>query len=207
MSYQLYNIRNFNIFLDIDESEMMVSRTTLSYEPLKFQWLNNNLSPSDIFVDVGANKGDFTLFAANKCNHVYCIEPHPDNLYWINQSISKNQFTNISVVEGCANSFNGNVSLNIGPKSGYHSITRTFSNSIKVNSFRLDYILSNKYPIVMKIDVEGAELLVLQGCFEILKNIRAFLIDVDGGDIKEVKRLLSNYKTIYSNGNEIFLNN
>jgi len=208
MSYQLYNIRDFNIFLDVEESEMMKSRTTLSYESLKFQWLENNLTINDIFVDVGSNKGDFTLFAANKCNYVYCIEPHPDNLYWIRQSLIKNKFTNIVVVDGCANSFNGTISLNIGDKSGYHSITRKFSNSITVNSFRLDSIIPyNKYPIVMKIDVEGAELLVLQGCRDILQNIRALLIDVDDGDIEGVKRLLPNHAIIHLYGNEIFLSN
>ena len=204
MNYRLYTTWGFKIFINADESSMMKDRTTQSYEVCKFQWLINNLNPEDVFVDVGANKGDFTLLAASRCKHVYSIEPHPDNLYWLRKSVSANEFTNISIIEGCACDFTGKVSLKIGEKSGYHSIVREFPSHIMVSSFQLDNILPQKVPIVMKIDVEGAESLVLKGCENTLKYIRSILIDVDGGDVQKIENQLSNYSVVHREGNERF---
>ena len=205
MSYQLYKIRGHSIFLDVDESEMMLNRIRLTYETEKFDWLQENLTLDDDFVDIGANKGDFTLFCSDKCKNVYCVEPHPENVKWIQRSINNNGFTNIRLLNGCANAYDGEVNLYIGGKSGYHSIVRKFSNFITVKSFRLDTILPSNYPIVIKIDVEGAELLVLEGCQNLLTNIRAFLIDVDDGDMNAITNLLPGYKIVYLRGHEIFL--
>ena len=202
MSYEIYNTWNFSIYLDVNESGMMRARSREQYEVTKFQWMKNNLKLSDTFIDVGANKGDFTLHAAQFCKKVYSIEPHPDNIEWLCKSIQLNDYDNIVVLKGCATNEKSSVDLTIGSKSGHHSITRKGSNIIIVEGFRLDDVIFEDN-LVMKIDVEGAEKLVLQGATDVIKRCRALLIDLDSRDLEGVKRLLPDHDLVSRKGNDL----
>ena len=193
--YQVHNLHGYKIYLNENESPMMKARVKSSYEPLKFKWLKSNLTHNDVFVDVGANKGDFTLLAALYCNKVYSVEPHPENLKWLTESISLNDFNNVEVLAGCATNNAGTVELGVGSMSGHHSITAKRHSHITVDAFRLDEKIKEK-SLVVKIDVEGAEKLVLEGMSNIMRNVRAFLIDVDSGDHVGVKNFLSEFDII-----------
>ena len=201
--YKVYNTHGFQIYLNVTESGMMKARASEQYEPNKFEWLKNNLTSKDVFIDVGANKGDFTLLAAMYCSEVYAVEPHPDNIEWLKKSIDLNNYNNVNVLQGCATDCPGKVDLGIGGLSGHHSITAPRNKSIPVTGFRLDEsIPSNHTQLVVKIDVEGAEKLVLEGMKHIMHNVRAFLIDVDSGDVQGVKQYLHGFDFI-STGREI----
>lgn len=71
----------------------MLSRALGLYEPEKTHELCSLLRPGMTFIDVGANKGDFTLLAA-KCvgetGRVIAFEPAPENCKWIRESIAAN---------------------------------------------------------------------------------------------------------------------
>ena len=203
MAYEVHNTYGFEIYLDIQESSMMAARASERYETAKFKWLQNNLTSKDVFIDVGANKGDFTLLAAMHCDKVYSVEPHPENIEWLKKSIALNSFMNVDVIEGCATTFSGTVDLGIGSKSGHHSITAHRSKSMPVRGFRLDDVIPSKHTqLVVKIDVEGAEKLVLEGMKHIMHNVRAFLIDVDSGDLEGVKKYLDGFE-FFKIGREI----
>ena len=203
MSYEIHDTYGFKIYLDIQESSMMAARASERYETTKFKWLQKNLTHKDVFVDVGANKGDFTLLAAMQCDKVYSVEPHPENIEWLKKSIALNSFMNVDVIEGCATTFSGTVDLGIGSKSGHHSITAPRSKSIPVRAFRLDDVIPSKHTqLVVKIDVEGAEKLVLEGMKHIMHNVKAFLIDVDSGDLEGVKKYLDGFE-FFEIGREI----
>lgn len=202
MTHKVYDTWGFLIYLDTNESGMMKARANETYEVSKFTWMEKNLRNTDTFVDVGANKGDFSLHAARFCKNVYSIEPHPENLMWLRKSILLNEFQNIEVIEGCATTHSGLVDLSIGVKSGYHSLMRKSAESISVNAFRLDDVISGD-SLVLKIDVEGAEKLVLEGAQNILKRTRAILLDLDSGDMEGVKALLPNHGLVNKRGNDL----
>jgi FkbM family methyltransferase len=180
----------------------MKARSEERYEVNKFEWMKDNLTSEDTFIDVGANKGDFTLHAAQYCKKVYSVEPHFDNIHWLKKSIELNCFSNIEVLEGCATNKNEPVELYLGAKSGHHSITRNKGQTINVNGFRLDDVITDKQ-LVMKIDVEGAEKLVLEGSQSILDNVRALLIDLDSRDLKGVEALLPKHTLLKKNNNDL----
>jgi len=203
MAYEIHDTYGYKIYLDVAESSMMAARAAERYEPNKFKWLQKNLTPKDVFIDVGANKGDFTLLAAMYCDKVYSVEPHPHNIEWLKKSIALNSFMNVDVLEGCATTISGTVDLGIGGKSGHHSIIARRSKSMAVRAFRLDDVIPSKHTqLVVKIDVEGAEKLVLEGMKHIMHNVRAFLIDVDSGDLEGVKKYLDGFEFLNS-GREI----
>lgn len=202
--YQIYETYGFKIYLDTAESSMMMARSTESYEVAKFKWLKNNLMHDDVFIDVGANKGDFSLLAAKHCKQVVAVEPHPDNESWIRKSIDLNGYNNIDILSACATNVEGPVNLGIGARSGHHSITATRRESISVHGCRLDQVSTfKKSQLVVKIDVEGAEKLVLDGMEGIMSNVRAFLIDIDSGDKPGVMKYLKDFTLAHDAGKEI----
>ncbi len=56
-------------------------------------WLNQVLQPGDVFLDVGANIGLYTLFAAQRVGpsgHVYAVEPHLPNAVALMENLMVN---------------------------------------------------------------------------------------------------------------------
>ena len=78
------------------------------------------LKPGDVFVDVGANCGIFTTFAA-KCvgpeGHVIAIEPIPEMIERLRFNIAANGFTNVSIFETAVGDQVGTVALHIDPRN------------------------------------------------------------------------------------------
>jgi hypothetical protein len=63
-NYRPYFVAGGTIYLDIGESKMMRARALGRYGLKKMNLVRNWLEPGATFVDVGSNKGDFTLLAA-----------------------------------------------------------------------------------------------------------------------------------------------
>lgn len=70
------------------------------YEPHVNDELSNLLREGDVFVDIGANIGYFTLMGASLVGpngYVYAFEPHPDNCKSIQMSLDANLYKNVTV--------------------------------------------------------------------------------------------------------------
>jgi FkbM family methyltransferase len=120
---QIYE--NYNVFLNISESPMMYERALGQFEVPTFQDIEHRLTPGMTFVDVGANKGDYSLFAGHllgASGHVIAVEPVPDNTYWIRRSIEKNGLRNIHVADVALSDRNGEATFFLGAKSGWGSL-------------------------------------------------------------------------------------
>jgi FkbM family methyltransferase len=145
-----------------------------SSEPDLVRYLDEFLHPGMIFFDIGAHLGEFTLRAAKRvgpAGQVHSFEPLPEIAAVLRQSLTLAQLGNVTFRE-CAFS-NKSGSLNFAVRSGFASssiagpasndprITRT----IEVAVITLDEYIhaSGAIPNLIKIDVEGAELLVLRG--------------------------------------------
>jgi len=48
-----------------------------AYNARELKWIRRALRPGDVFLDIGANMGFFSLFAASRGAHVVAIEPNP----------------------------------------------------------------------------------------------------------------------------------
>lgn len=176
--YRLYELDRYKIWLNISESVMMYARSIGKYEIAKSVLIQRTLGQGDVFVDVGANKGDFTLLAAavvGTSGTVLSIEPHPENVHWINASIAENGFENIEVLQLACSDRDGTAQLHVARRSGGHSIVRSGRDAIEVPTRRLDDLVTERgieRVHAIKIDVEGAERLVLDGAAETLRRHR-----------------------------------
>ena len=136
------------------------------------------LRPGSTVVDVGANIGAIAVWAAARVGPggaVIAIEPAEDNLMVLRENIRANALSQVRVVAGAAGRaresrefyLRGDVSAvnSLFPDSFYASVT----NVVRVEVDRLDDIVPAGADLV-KIDVEGAELDVLDGMPRLLAS-------------------------------------
>jgi FkbM family methyltransferase len=195
--YFLVPVPGGRIYLQLNESPMMVARALRLYERVKFKRLRRITRPGMTAIDVGANKGDFTLLLAKLTGDsgmVLAFEPDPENCSWVRKSISVNGYRNVRLFECALADTDSDITFYPGRKSGWGSLipqnqTDTSRPPLTVPARRLDSILeeANVEDVdVMKIDVEGGELLVLQGALGLLtrsKRLRLVMdVDVDSRD-------------------------
>jgi FkbM family methyltransferase len=150
-------------------------------------WLLEQLQPGDIFVDVGAHIGYFSLLASGRVGAsggVVAIEASPANFEWLTQNIALNPgLQNIRAVNVAASDSQGTVSIYRGPEqsTGLTSILQRRGNvfEAEVTCAPLVQILTPselRRTRLIKIDVEGAEFQVVAGLLEFEQNaIRADL--------------------------------
>lgn len=188
--YYPYRVAGGRIYLDVTESEMMLARALGRFEVAKHDALRALLRPGQRFVDVGVNKGDFALLAARivgETGEVLAFEPEPTNCHWIRRSLERNGYRNVRLHELALGNENGTAHLHLGRRSGSHTLLPGRRDrdrgAIEVPVRRLDDLLAEigcDGPIdMMKIDVEGAELQVLEGATRVLSEHRDLILLLD----------------------------
>jgi FkbM family methyltransferase len=185
------------------------------YEPEVAKLIQESLYPGDVFYDIGAHAGYFTLIAANNVGPtglVIAFEPLPANTNTINQQIKLNGLQAICrVVTSAVMDTMGEVSLII-PKRIANAhlldvpaphVNEGRGKVIRVSSITLDsFVSDNPWPTLIKMDIEGAELKALMGAKELLSSPKApvFLITAHSEKLnREVRDMLSNYLYEFSN--------
>lgn len=183
---------NFIIYSKSDDhiaNEIFYHR---GYEHSEFLLLKQLLKRGKYFIDVGANTGIFSIWAAkaNPKLKVYSFEPHPSNFSRLIKNISINRLTNIEALPAALGeksakieftipadfSISATASANEKFTENFHGIKYT---NVVVPQTTIDESFS-KIPLefddVIKIDVEYYELEVLKGARSTLLNRRPLVI-------------------------------
>lgn len=150
------------------------------YERPLIEWLQTHLRASDVLWDVGANIGAVTLVAARLCAQVVAFEPDPRALELLQRHVRENELPNVTIVPHGLADTTGTATLHRGPSNnlGMSSIlsrSNGGSTSTTVPVMRADDFAREHpdlEPTVLKIDVEGAEPLVLSGAQRLLASGR-----------------------------------
>jgi FkbM family methyltransferase len=132
----------------------------------------------DVVVDVGASFGDTSLYWGKKNAHVYAFEP----LTAVFDILAKNvKLNNLENVIQCFN-----YALGTGEELSFSRIGNmmTFLNpNLKIKTYKLDDL--NIKPDIIKIDVEGFEMDVLNGSKNTLLYKPKLIIEVHSKNLKE----------------------
>ena len=143
------------------------------YGELDTKIIRDNIKEGDIVIDVGANIGYYTLIFAQlvgASGKVFAFEPEPKNFEILKKNIEVNNYQNIIAEQKIVSDESGMVKLFIAEKGivGHRLQQKTDSQKfIEVESIILDNYLKNlnlsEKINFIKIDVEGAEVKVLEG--------------------------------------------
>ena len=137
------------------------------------------LRPGDVFVDVGANIGMHTIAAARvvgPSGRVIAFEPYGPTMRLLEKSVWLNGLADVvQLHETAVSDSPGRQLLYLGKTSGHHSLYRlapsdsAIEDSIEVPVIRLEEVVEVALPVrLIKIDVEGSELAVIDGCRDLL---------------------------------------
>jgi FkbM family methyltransferase len=135
------------------------------------------LRPGDLFVDVGANIGIYTIYMLDLGASVIAFEPDSHNAGRIREHLALNGYT-AEVIERAVSNKPGVVRFTQGLDS-YNHMLISGSAGIEVEATTLDDVLGDRYVNGMKIDVEGAERLVLEGARQALAEHRIRLMQLE----------------------------
>lgn len=196
--YQVGNIFFFLIYIIFNPKLILLAIRGIHIPAyLQYVWLKG--FKVETFIDVGAYTGQVSKAIRHMFPHatIYAFEPVVDNYNAIKKCIAPNNFflenTAISNNVGKSKFFINNSSpasslLHINPK--YRNIYPSLSHEdkIEVKTTTLDsYFKSKKlkHLIFLKIDVQGAEQLILQGAVETLGSVDIIHIETAFDELYE----------------------
>jgi FkbM family methyltransferase len=154
------------------------------YEP-ELAYLEKILSPGKVFVDVGANFGVYTLIASKlvgEAGKVFAFEPTAESFAILQQNIALNQFSNVRGFQVALSNTRGKGWLYhgwdpVGNSLGMDSLGDGKGEAVQIET--LDNLFEQngvERVDAIKIDVEGAEELVLRGAIRSLTQHRPVVI-------------------------------
>ena len=159
-----------------------------AYERQQTRLFKGLLEPGMIVLDIGANIGYYSLIAARivgREGKVYAFEPEPRNYELLVKNIDLNGYSNVVPIQKAISNRCGKVELFIDRVNlGAHSFSRDNNEknagSIEVEATTVDDFLGglsqdNEVDII-RMDVEGAEGLVIEGAGQALRNSNVRLI-------------------------------
>jgi len=143
-------------------------------------FLSQILKSGDVFIDVGANIGILSLLASKTVGNagkVIALEPHPRTFAALKRNLQLNPSM---VVEACnlaVGSSAGSLRFSDLVDDDWNKVD-SHRGTIFVETTQLDQVCSRlPFVDVLKIDVEGYELPVLQGALQTLKRTECILLE------------------------------
>jgi FkbM family methyltransferase len=143
------------------------------WEPHITSWIHSCLRPGDIFIDVGANIGYYSLLASRLVGahgSVVAIEASPKTFLELQTNLTLNRIDNVRAVNVAASDFRGTLKVFRGHEYNTGLTTvfdrEGFALECEVAAVPLSEIVQPKEmkrARVVKIDVEGAESSVIAG--------------------------------------------
>ncbi len=147
-----------------------------TYEAGRIRGFAGVITPGFVVYDVGANVGIYSLLASQlvgPLGRVYAFEPLARNLRYLRQHIKLNNLENCTVVEKAVCKEDGTRRFSATPwqasmaklsPDGERLVPATTLDSCVYGELKL------RPPDVIKIDVEGAELEVLEGATKVISE-------------------------------------
>ena len=169
------------VLMELDTSDFLQRELYVfrDFEPAITHEIKKRLKPGDIFVDIGANVGFYSLIAAQAACKVYAFEPAPKTRSILERNLRLNGAKNVTAIEVALSDAAGEGELFLDAKnnSGAASLRRSpnSGNSVSITLDTYDHysaVNALPNPALIKIDVEGAEVKVLKGMAELLSRPR-----------------------------------
>ena len=177
------------------------------FEDMSF--LLHYLRPQDLFVDVGANVGSYTILASGHSGcHSISFEPVPNTFEHLMENIRFNSINDkVDAYNIAIGSEEGIINFTTGLDAGNHVVNDSNTDhTIEVKIQTLDKALSSQSPVFIKIDVEGYEYKVLEGAVKVLQNssLQVLVIEQSTPDKTFGQNNLTIEQLLFENGFKLF---
>ncbi|MDQ7908204.1 FkbM family methyltransferase [Phytohabitans sp. ZYX-F-186] len=136
------------------------------------------LRPGDLFVDVGSNVGAYALWAGDAGAQVIAVEPAPDAARRLRENVALNGYP-IGVLQCGLADRPGRMTLSRGEDTTNHLLFDPDAAGDTIEVDTLDEVLGGRAVAGVKIDVEGAERLVLEGARRALAEGRIGALQIE----------------------------
>ncbi len=188
--------------------------TLLTKEPETIEWIDG-MQSGDIFWDIGANMGLYSIYAAKKGLKVFSFEPSGYNFFMLTKNIEINDMQNSVLCYPIAISDKSEFGiLNMTMTSAGGAVS-TFSNinekldEIKcggvtsavifkqgILSFSIDELILRhgfEIPNYIKIDVDGIENLIIKGGLKTFadKGVKSILVELDENEVEYLNKVIN----------------
>jgi FkbM family methyltransferase len=165
--------------------------------PEMLAW-RRELRDGGLFIDVGANVGTYTIWAAELGAEVIALEPAADTFALLCENIALNGYQ-VTAMQAAAGDHCGTARFTAG-QDATNSLDP--GGPVEARLVTVDSLIGDRRVTGMKIDVEGFEIDVLRGCARALADRRIGLIQLEwneasrfavGTDRRPVAGLLAGY--------------
>jgi FkbM family methyltransferase len=203
----------FRMKLDLEDPEQLkvyfYGHYHERYEAALVRRLLNN---DDVFWDVGANVGYFTLVAATALAHrgqIVAFEPGQNAYQRLTENVSLNPYRNIQTFPMAVSDREGEAVLHVAgdiadSSASLYPAGQTQARPEVCRTVSLDHfrqVQGGRPPDLIKLDVEGAELAVLQGARDLIsKTLPLLLVEMEeknlraaGASREAIRQFLSPY--------------
>ena len=188
-----YTIGDAPILVEVgNPRELNRMRAYLGREPDTVEWISHYVQPGDVFYDVGANIGLYSIFAAKRLEgrgKVYSFEPESQNYASLNRNVYLNGLSDsimtlcVAVSDACRiDTFYVHGHLRAGEaihqfRQATDHLDRPFSPVHRQGMFgisldELCYSYDLDFPSHIKVDVDGHEYAVVKGARRVLRDPR-----------------------------------
>lgn len=161
------------------------------------------LREGDLFLDIGANIGSYTILSASEVGaQTISFEPIPATFNILEENIKVNQIEHlVELKNNGVGSENGVIRFTSGLDTVNHVASASDKDTVEVNVVTIDSEVQITKPCLIKIDVEGFETEVINGMTNTLKteNVKAIIIELNGSgnrygyDESQIKQKLVDY--------------
>lgn len=184
------------------------------YEPYEFEMMTRLASPDTVFADVGANIGLFTVImgaAVGPQGRVYAFEPEPENFELLIRNLARNGISNVVAEQLAVGARSDTLTLHVERGSiGTHTLVAGLKEDVErrvtVQVTDLDSYFrgAQRWPDILKVDVEGYEPFVFRGAVETLARSRYVFFEFirkdfeqQGFEVAELAAALQDFPSIY----------
>lgn len=154
-------------------------------------YLGTALLPGDTVLDIGGHVGAYTVPVAKyvgSSGHVFVFEPEDEGHSAILRNLELNKISNCTVLDIAISDHDGVMSFFVRPDKDTHSLFETNSAASPTGQLlrfeksvrSVDSLVASReisLPQFVKIDVEGAELLALEGMRNTIGRTRAVYVE------------------------------
>jgi FkbM family methyltransferase len=174
-------------------------------------FLLHYLRAEDLFVDIGANVGSYTILACSAVGaRGVAFEPVPSTYKRLVENMRLNHLDEkVKCINKGVGAQQGTIAFTSDSDTTNHALAsgEQCDNKVTVKVISLDTALDGEDPSLLKIDVEGYETPVLEGAQETLKNqtLNAVIMELNGSgsrygfdESKILEFMLSNGFRTYS---------